>query len=73
MMITLPCEFDCSLETKEIETIKNCTKLLHEMVNQIDACECEFFHTSWGEDIGSGEIEDMIKRLTEFIYIDKMF
>lgn len=73
MMITLPTEFDCSLETKEIETIKNCTQLLHEMANKLDTCECEYFRSSWGEDISSGEIEDIIKRLTEFIYIDKMF
>jgi len=73
MIITLPKEFDCSLEKSEIEIIKKCGAVLVEIRDKIDACECEYAHTSWGEDIGSGELDDIIKRLVDIIHIDKIY
>ena len=73
MIITLPKEFDCSLEKSEIEIIEKCGALLEEIRDKIDACECEYAHTSWGEDIESGELNDIIKRLVDIIHIDKIY
>lgn len=73
MIVTLPKEFNCSLEKNEIAIIEKCAKVLEEIRDKIDACECEYVHTSWGEDIGSGEFNDIIKRLADIIHIDKMY
>ena len=73
MIITLPKEFDCSLEKSEIEIIEKCAIVLGEIRDKIDACECEYAHTSWGEDIGSGEFDDITKRLVDIIHIDKIY
>lgn len=73
MIITLPKEFNCSLEKNEIEIITNCAGLLEQMRDKVESCECEYFHTPWGEDICSGELDDIIKRLVEIMHIDKMY
>lgn len=73
MIIALPKEFECSLEKNEIEIIQNCGELLEQIRDKLDACEYEYFHTSWGEEISSGELDDIIKRLADIIHIDKMY
>ena len=73
MIITLPKEINCSLEEYEIKIIESCCGVLEEIRNKIEACEWEYAHTSWGDEIGSSEFDDIIKRLVDIIHIDKIY
>lgn len=73
MIITTPKEMNCSLERYEVETLENCRRLLTTLAKKLDVCDYEFFHTEWGEDIGSDELYDITCRLKDIIHISAMY
>ena len=73
MIITSPRAIECSLESKEVETIENCIALLKDIMNKMNEYDYSYLHISNDDEITNGDLTDVIFTLEDLKHIDTMY